>query len=146
MRWYTVRSVLLTVGTVIAAYLTLLHYVEGVPLYCPGGGIVNCGEVLTSPESVWGGVPVPLWGVLWFLTGLVLYHWRRFPPRWKGLAAWIWSVIGLAAVLTLVYDEFWVLHAICLWCSALHAIILTLFVGQVIVAGADEPDDAESGS
>lgn len=140
--WQRIRAALLTIGVLIAAYLTLLHYVEGVPLYCPGGGIVNCGDVLTSPQSVWFGIPVPLWGVLWFLAGLVLYHWSGVPRTWKVPASWIWSVIGLVAVLTLVYDEFWVLHAVCLWCSALHVIILTLFVGQVMVSTDDEAGEA----
>ena len=67
-----VRVVLTVIGLVIAAYLTLLHYVGAVPLVCAAGTIVDCETVLNSPSSVVLGLPVALCGLVWFAVALVL--------------------------------------------------------------------------
>ena len=122
------------VGILIAAYLTVLHYDARVPLYCAGeGGLVNCGDVLASPESVVLGLPVPLWGLFWFLAAGVL-AWLR--PGRERIRRWLmaWSVAGGVVVVYLVYVEFDVLHHVCIWCSVLHALILALLALQVYEA------------
>ena len=142
-----VRSALLVIAALIAAYLTLLHYTTIVPLACPGGsasGLINCGNVLTSQESTWFGIPVPAVGFLWALIGIALTWGQGRERPWASDGVyWIWSVVGVLTVLWLVYAEFALIHNICAWCSILHLIILALFVewvwsGSLIPLADDE--------
>jgi uncharacterized membrane protein len=138
-RGVVARLVALGIGALIAAYLTLLHYTSAVVLYCPGSGsgLINCTNVLTSPESVWAGIPVPLFGFLWFVAGLLIHA----VPRWRRPALkWVWSLVGVVAVLWLLYVELVILRALCLWCSALHLIILGFFVDVVVISPSRNSD------
>lgn len=119
-RW--VRPTLVGIGIAIAAYLTLLHYDAQIPLVCSQNGLVNCNAVLTSLESQWWGIPVSAWGLGWFILYAVFLA-RGVPAGWR-LG---WVGVGVVAVVYLIYVEFVVLGAICLWCSALHLTILSLF-------------------
>lgn len=123
-------------GVLIAVYLTVLHYDTSVPLYCvgQGNGLINCGDVLTSPQSVVMGIPVPVWGLFWFIVAGVLVW---FAPVRDRIRAWLmaWSIAGSIVVIYLVYVEFDVLHHVCIWCSALHLLILAFTALQVYEAG-----------
>ncbi len=128
-QWPIVRTSLLLLGAAAALYLTVIHYSASSPFGCPQTVEVNCTKVLTSPESVWLGLPVSLYGALWFLTGLlVTCKDCHIPPY----LVWIWLSVGVLAVLFLIYQEFWVIQTICLWCTLLHLVILTLFVGDTL--------------
>jgi uncharacterized membrane protein len=104
------------VGLGIAAYLTAIHFTS-VPLACPSAGIVDCASVLDSPYSTVAGVPVSAFGIVWFAVLLVLTRLRS--PL---LRPWVW--IGAAVVVVLVYTELFVVGAVCLWCSAVHVLVL----------------------
>jgi uncharacterized membrane protein len=127
-------------GTVIAAYLTVLHYSTAVPLVCSNTGLVNCADVLTSPQSVWLGLPVAGVGLVWFVATLFLW-WRSrasAPALWPLRLAW--ALLGALTVVYLVYVELVELRHLCAWCTVLHAIILTLLVLSILDGPA--PDAA----
>jgi uncharacterized membrane protein len=119
------------VGIAISVYLTVVHY-AAVPLVCTTTGIISCERVLTSPYSVIAGtgLPTSAAGIIWFSvsTGLALTQLsgRRSPRlvRWHML----WSAIGLATVIYLVFLEIVQLGAICIWCSSAHALVITTFL------------------
>src|SRR5438132_5871733 len=120
------------VGVGIAIYLTSVHY-ENVPLVCSDNGLVNCARVLSSPYSVVPGTSLPItipglaWcGVMAALAVAGLY--TGLQSRWLRLAQFAWSLVGMLTVLYLVYVEIVRLHTICAWCTALHAIILCMFL------------------
>ena len=116
-------------GLAATLYLTVIHYSASSPFGCPQTIQVNCTKVLTSPQSVWWGLPVSLYGGLWFLTGLLLPgKTRPFLPY----LVWTWLTAGVLAVLFLMYQEFWVIQTICLWCTLLHLVILALFIGSAL--------------
>ena len=132
-----VRLALTLLGLLIAGYLTLLHYDSSVPLVCSGGSLVNCETVLTSPSAFAFGVPVAVWGLLWFVVALGL----ALPPVRAGAggqspalraAGLGWTLIGTCAVLWLVYQELGVIGRICAWCTAIHVLVLALLVIQVL--------------
>jgi uncharacterized membrane protein len=123
-------------GLTISGYLTTVHYAH-VPLLCSAGGIVNCAQVTTSAYSVVPGTPIPITipGILWFLVsgGLASAAWRKqvrtgIAPTRLGLAHLGWGAVGLITVLYLVYVEIVRLHAICEWCTAVHALTLLTFL------------------
>ena len=135
-RW--VRPALAGVGLAIAAYLTILHFDTGVPLYCAESGAVNCAQVLTSAQSVVLGLPVAAWGLLWFAVALVLLVGDG--SGWRGQAAGWWTLIGAITVVYLIYAELIEVGKICLWCTSVHIIVLAIFVLQTLAAPRPEAE------
>jgi uncharacterized membrane protein len=117
-------------GVGISIYLTVVHYAT-IPLACPANAVVNCEQVLSSSYAVIGGsgVPTSAAGILWFAisAGLALALWLRPGPQLARVQL-AWSAIGLVTVLYLVYVEIVQLGAVCIWCSAAHALVLLIFL------------------
>ena len=110
-------------GLAISIYLTVVHY-STIPLACPASAVVNCEQVLSSRYAVIGdsGLPTSAAGIAWFLVSAALALLRRR----RALLAW--SSIGLLTVLFLVYVEIVQLGAVCIWCTAAHAMVLLIFL------------------
>lgn len=128
--WVPVATTVLAVaGLLVAGYLTYEHFTSSSTLACPETGVVNCQKVTTSEQSAVFGVPVALLGLLFFVAMVPLslpVAWRHPLPavRWlRGAAA----LVGVGFVFYLVYAELFVLNAICLWCTAVHVIMVALF-------------------
>lgn len=133
--WIRVTAPLLCLaGLGVAAYLTYAHYNAHVVLACPNTGIVNCAKVTESPQSVVLGFPVALLGLLYFALITPLH----LPAAWDSDLAAVRvgrvaaAGAGIAMVLYLVYTELFTLDAICLWCTAVHAITFLLFVVTLV--------------
>jgi uncharacterized membrane protein len=133
-------------GAGIAVYLTAVHYNEGIPLVCSGGGVVNCGLVLSSPYSVVPGtsLPISIPGLAWcaIMAALAIVG-LRTQPRWLRPAQFVWALVGMLSVLYLVYAEIVRLHAICAWCSALHVLILLMFLVTLVRLTSPAPESEE---
>jgi uncharacterized membrane protein len=125
-------------GLLISAYLVGTHYfADQVPLACATGGVVDCEQVTNSAESMLGPIPVALLGLAWFgvFSGLLgVRHWQ--PTGQLLTLQLVWSIAGLLAVFYLVYAELFLIGAICLWCTAIHAIVVALFLASLWEATA----------
>jgi uncharacterized membrane protein len=125
-------------GLIVSVYLTANHYLAGrVPLACATGGIVDCERVTSSAESSVGPVPVAVLGLIWFgvWLGLLVAAIRRPGRRLSGLQL-TWAAAGLLAVFYLVYAELFLIGAICVWCTVVHAAVIALFLLAVADAAA----------
>nr|BBH95070.1 hypothetical protein KTA_32690 [Thermogemmatispora argillosa] len=127
-----------------AIYLTIVHY-QDAPLVCPASGAIDCAHVLSSSYAVVPGttLPISLPGLAWclILAGLALVSLlRSSEPGWLRPAQFVWSLIGLVTVLYLIYVELVRLHAICLWCTVLHVLIVVAFL--ISLARLLEPEPA----
>jgi uncharacterized membrane protein len=121
-------------GTAVATYLTIAHYTSPKVLACVSTGVVNCERVTTSAQSEMLGIPVAVLGLVWFLamSGLCSpWAWRSTAP-WIRLARHVAVWTAVAFILWLVYAELFVIRAICLWCTAAHALAFALFVIVVL--------------
>ena len=155
--WVVAGSLVLCVlGLGISGYLTYEHFTASTSLVCSDKGAVNCLKVTTSPWSRVFGFPVSVLGLLYWAGMTVLclpQAWRVKPLAYlRGLAA----VAGVGMVFYLVWAEAFRIHAICLWCTGVHAVTLLMFL-LVLVAlalggpplpalddyGTDEDDDYE---
>lgn len=128
--------VLALVGLAVSAYLAYERLTGSETLACSDTGVVNCLKVTTSSWSVILGVPVAVAGVAFFaaLTLLCLPFRAIWPLHRLRI---IFGAVGLPMVVWLVYVEFAKVHAICLWCTAVHVITLLLFVSVVWWSRAD---------
>ena len=124
-------------GLGVSIYLTIAHYTSSSILACSDKGLVNCGLVTTSPESmVFSVFPVAVLGLAFYVfmvAAVSPWAWRLKYPQlaWVRLAS---VIVGIGFVLYLVYTELFTLNAICLWCTSVHVLTFLLFV--LIVGGA----------
>ena len=138
-RWLAPTSlVLVVIGLGVSIYLTYEHFTNNATLACSIGGIVDCAKVTTSAWSTFMGVPVALLGLVFFIVALVLClprTWRR-PEGWLDAVRLLWMTVGLGMVLYLVWAELFRIHAICLWCTAVHVVTFALWMvvlfGQIL--------------
>jgi uncharacterized membrane protein len=143
--WVTLPLTLVGLG--LSTYLTWVHYTEPRALSCPDTGVINCTKVTTSPESmIFGLIPVALTGAMYFLamTGLTL------PASWRSRSRWLTrirlasAIAGIGMVCYLVYVEAVVVHAICLYCTAVHVVTFALFVAVLAATLFPSIDDADA--
>src|SRR5258706_9611259 len=110
-------------GLAISGYLTVVHF-PTIPLACPANAVVNCEQVLSSRYAVIGGsaLPTSAAGIVWFAisAGLALLRRRQ--------ALLAWASIGLLTALYLVCVEIVQLGAVCIWCTAAHAMGRLVFL------------------
>jgi uncharacterized membrane protein len=142
-RWVRVAAPLLCLaGLGVSLDLTIAHYNAKVVLACPATGIVNCAKVTESPQSAILGVPVALLGLLYFAAITPLH----LPAAWRSESGLVRrarvaaAVAGILMVLYLIYTELFTLDALCLWCTAVHAITFLLFVVTLVGTMQMEPE------
>ena len=136
VRWPAiVTPVLCMIGLGLSLYTLWVHYHPGA-LACIDAGPVDCQAVLTSPQSVVAGIPVPYFGVLFFVAlGVVC-----LPTSWRSANPWVRrgrltiASVGIGAVLYLVATELFTVQKICLWCTGVHVVTFALFI--IIVTNA----------
>ena len=115
------------IGFIDAAYLTIEHYLNRVP---PCSIVSGCEVVTTSQYSAVFGVPIALFGALYYLAiivGVVAY----LDTKKEKILSWVsWAtIIGFLTSIYLVGLQLFVLHAICLYCmgSAISSTLLFIF-------------------
>ena len=133
-RWRPYAALALSIaGLGVSSYLTAAHF-SGARLACADTGIVNCQKVTTSAESYFIGVPVALWGLLFYVAMTVM----NLPAAWQSADRRVhalrlaMAVVGICFVLYLVSAELLIIKNICLWCTSVHAVTFLLFVLVVV--------------
>jgi uncharacterized membrane protein len=119
----------------VAAYLTYAHYTGSDALACPDSAIVNCAKVTSSAQSkVFGVLPVADLGLAYFAVMLALC----LPSAWRSPALLVHRariagvLVGVGMVIYLLYAELFQIHAICIYCTAVHIVTVLLFVVVVL--------------
>jgi uncharacterized membrane protein len=111
-------------GFADAFYLTVKHFQDQVP---PCSLVTGCETVLTSQYATILGIPVSLFGVLFYLSVLILSVWYmdRGDKRALQLAIRL-TWLGLLASVYFVYVQLVLLQAVCAYCmlSATTSVVL----------------------
>jgi uncharacterized membrane protein len=145
-RWASLGSLATTLaGLGVSAYLTVAHYTTTVTLACPQSATVNCEKVTTSPQSQFLGIPVAVLGLAFFAVMSLLCTpaaWRAASPLSNRIRL-LMSLTGVGFVAWLVYAELFVINAICLWCTSVHALTLLLFALTALGTAAAPPAAVE---
>jgi uncharacterized membrane protein len=112
------------IGLLVSVYLVLYHY-SSIPLLCSSSGVINCGYVLHSSYSYLFGVPVAVYGMVFFIAELLLI--KRRNAEYQLML----NAIGVSFVAYFLYVEY-VLGAICEYCTVVHAAVVLLFAISII--------------
>jgi uncharacterized membrane protein/predicted DsbA family dithiol-disulfide isomerase len=98
---------------------------------CDVNATVSCTEAYTSRFGSFNGVPVALFGVLFFafVLGLIAVC-ARSKTAAPNLPGYVFalSTAGLAVVLYLAYASYFVLHVVCMLCLGTYVAIIGLFL------------------
>ena len=124
-----------TLGLVASTASTWVHYrILNDPTYasfCDVNATFSCTEAYSSRYGAVGGVPVAVFGMIFFLfvLGLVALC-SRSAAASRNLPGYIFasSTIGLAVVLYLAYASFVILKAVCVLCVGTYAAVIGLFL------------------
>lgn len=137
--WVLLFAGIALVASVASLYVHY-HLIKDVSYtsFCNVSETVSCEAVYESAYGTVRGVPVAAGGVIWSaLVCLLAYRGMRQvrSPEAADVAEYIFvlSVIGLAVVLFLGYASYFVLHKICLLCTATYAGVFGVFF---VAAGA----------
>ena len=130
--WLTAFAAL---GLAAATWSTWVHYqILNSPTYesfCDVNSTLNCTAAYTSRFGAIGGVPVALFGLLFFAGVLVLIalcsNSKAAAPNLSGYV-FAASTIGLAVVLYLAYASYFILHVVCLLCAGTYVAVIGLFL------------------
>lgn len=123
------------IGFAAAAASTWVHYqILNDPTYasfCDVGSTLNCTDAYTSRFGAFGGVPVALFGLLFFagVLGLIAIC-SPSKTAAVNLPGYVFaaSTIGLAVVLYLAYASYFILHVVCLLCAGTYVAVIGLFL------------------
>ncbi len=124
-------SLLLVVaGLIVSGYLSYVKLTDE-PMVCVANSIFNCGAVQNSAYSRFLGIPIAYMGFgVYVILGALLLLERRSPfvqvngklmATGLNLFAWVFSM-------WLVYVQFVILEALCMWCLMHELIITILFI------------------
>ncbi len=131
LRWLMILFAI--AGLAVSAYLMWGYTVPGVSLAC--GGSSGCESVKNSPYSSVLGIPLPVVGLLSYLTLLILVVVQG--QSFAGGTTWLpymalvifgISLIGVLYSAYLTYLEFFVIYAICRWCITSAVIMAVMFI------------------
>ncbi len=123
------------IGLAAATASLYIHYrILTQPAYvspCDINATFSCSDAYRSQYGSLFGVPVALFGVLWFAFVIVLVGVasRGPAPVQESLPGYLfaWSTIGLAVTLYLAYAAFFVLKELCVFCLITYAAVIALF-------------------
>src|SRR5262249_51919733 len=138
--WLLVLALIGLAASVAPAYV---HYrLLRDPSYtsaCDISATISCTQVYMSRFGTFGGVPVAVFGAIWFGTVLLLVAGSAWEPAVArdNTAGYLFalSTIGLSIVLYLGYASFFVLKTVCILCLATYAWVVGIF----LISGAITP-------
>src|SRR5438128_8812275 len=127
-------------ASIAAAYIHYhLLFDPSYTSFCDVNATVSCTQVYLSRYSTFRGIPVAVFGAIWFAGALLLSimglvgsdSTRENAPGYLFAA----STLALAVVLYFEYVSFVVLKAVCLLCLTMAAAVIGLF----FLTGATTP-------
>jgi len=135
---FALLCALVGLGASGAAAYTHYHmlYDPSYRSFCDVSETISCTQVYQSRFSTVRGVPVAIFGAMWFavagllsVTGLTA---RQSVKESVPGYLFVMSTVALAVVLYLAYASFFLLKAVCVLCVTTYAAVIGLF----LVAGA----------
>jgi uncharacterized membrane protein len=118
-------------GAALEVFITYYYLRQSLP-GCQPGGLFDCARVLGSTYSQFFGIPLELFAATYFIINLALVYLIAFGSDRvfeRAIdAIFVWRFLGLMIVPYLVFIEVFILHAICIYCTMMHAAIVADFI------------------
>ncbi len=112
------------IGLGVSIFLATSHYLQfAVPCNVTHG----CDEVLASKYSQAFGIPLAVWGGVFFLGVIYASLLANHYAVWRKLLK-IGLAIGAVIALWLLYTQFFILHRICQYCLTTDTLSLLIFL------------------
>jgi protein-disulfide isomerase/uncharacterized membrane protein len=130
---FVVALLVAIAGMAVSVELTLVHHRarQNVSSGCDISQQVSCSSIALTPEAVFLGVPIAVWGLCTYLVFGALAVWglvRREEKSWPwGLVFWLAGASVIYSV-WLAYVAYGKYGFVCLWCTALYAVNMALLV------------------
>jgi len=135
-----VLSVMSVIGVWASSTVLVIYYTLNQQLpFCPTGNYnvfgynlhLDCVAVLSSPYSKVFGIPLEILALVYFLVNIGMVFVIAFASdraaRTTVSLLFVWRFLGIALVPYLLVVELVILHAICVYCTIMHAAILIDF-------------------
>jgi len=130
--WLTVLT-LTGAGLVAAIYLSVSHYRVytdvGYKSFCAISRAINCDTVSQSPYSIFGGLPVPIWGVIGYTFLLLFLPLAAAKGAEKkriwALIFWI-SLVFSAYSVVLAFISSYYIGSYCIMCIVSYGVNLSI--------------------
>lgn len=121
---YDILVLLSLIGFGVSVYLLAAEYLgASVPCSITHG----CNEVLNSKYSSIFGVPLPLWGIGFYLSVVFAALMSNHYANWKKYLTVLVSA-GAVAALVFLYIQFFVLGKVCQYCLATDVLAVLLLL------------------
>ena len=121
--------ILSLLGLGIASYLGYA-YLTGTEVVCMSGIFHGCGEVQESAYAQFFGIPIPLYGVAFYIfllvDGSLLQYLHRQWYAWRSFV-WFSTFVGFVFTAYLTFLEAFVIEAWCIWCIGSAVVSTALF-------------------
>jgi protein-disulfide isomerase/uncharacterized membrane protein len=135
----TSRTLLLAfsaLGLGAASTSSYVHYKllteQNYSSFCDVNATVSCTQAYLSPYGSFWGVPVALFGVLFFALVLLLVAagGRDRAPARDAIPAYVFAIstVGLAFILYLAWASYTQLHTFCLLCAITYVSVIVIFI------------------
>ena len=121
----TLFLVLALAGIMDTAYLASVHYL-GTTLACPNSGIINCDKVLNSQYADLFGIPLAVYGLVFFILEIGIIYLVRDKD-----ALVIYNGVGMGFVFYFWWIEY-TLSAVCIYCTISHALVILLLLLSIL--------------
>ena len=123
---FTFSLLLAFVGFLDATYLTITHYKHIIPPCTVSGG--GCETVLTSQFATVFGIPIAVFGALYYIALLMFLLLYQQKKQSQSLFLSLLLVsIGLFVSIVLIIIQGFVLHAFCQYCLVSEVVTFILF-------------------
>lgn len=129
--WFSIFAAL---GLIASSASTWVHYqILNDPTYasfCDVNESFSCAVAYTSQFGSFQGVPVAVFGVIFFTFVLLLIALCAKSPAAVNLPGYLFaaSTLGLAVVLYLGYASFFIVKTLCVLCLATYVAVIGLFI------------------
>jgi uncharacterized membrane protein len=106
-----------------------------VPMACLEGSVFNCDTVQAHPIGKIAGIPIAVLGFLLYLTlgALTLFQDRHPFLRQNGMLLFFGVLLfGWMYSMFLVYAQFFIIKALCMWCLTHELNITIMFIVGIL--------------
>lgn len=124
-------------GAILSFYLFYSDVIN-VPAICPNDG---CATVASSRYSRFIGIPVSLWGLIYYSAFSIIFFIKDKLKENFGLLFKFFLLAGIGFTVYLRYLEFFVIKAVCIWCWGSVVIVVLLLILYLLSIGKKPVDE-----